>query len=129
MAGRALVNALAFSGTKYLFGKLGGAERKRHNLQMERYAKARDEHSKERQQRLDFINQALQQRRHASQTFSNLEAAIEEYYRVTGRALPKLKDPPELSDYYEPSESQKDGEIVFIIGGMALVGFLAYKMK
>jgi len=128
MAGGALVNALAFSGTNYLFGKLGGAERKRHNLAMEKYTKARDEYSRERQQRLDFINQSFQQQRHAERTFSNLGAAMEEYARVTGRALPKLRDPPELADYYIPSEGQKDGEIAFIIGGMALVGIVAYKV-
>jgi len=44
------------------------------------------------------------------------------------RALPKLRDPPELADYYIPSEGQKDGEIAFIIGGMALVGIVAYKV-
>jgi len=64
--GGALVNALAFSGTNYFFGKLGGAERKQHNLQMERYTKARDEYSKEHQHRQDFISQSLQQQRHAS---------------------------------------------------------------
>jgi len=63
MAGGALVNALAFSGTNYPFGMLGGAERKR--------------------------------------TFSNLDVAMQEYYKATA----------------------------FIIGGMALVGIVAYKMK
>ena len=97
MAGGAVVNALAFSGTNYLFGKLGGAERKRHDLAMEKLSKAREAWSRNRQQRLDFINQSLQQQRHATQTFSNLGAAMEEYAKVTGRALPKLKDPPRVS--------------------------------
>jgi len=51
---------------------------------------------------------------------------MEEYARVTGRALPKLKNPPELADFYVPSEDQKDGEIAFVIGGMALVALIAY---
>jgi len=45
MSGGALVNALAFSGTNDLFGKLGGAERKRHNLAMEQLSKARAKYS------------------------------------------------------------------------------------
>ena len=125
MAGGALVNALAFSGTNYLFGKLGGAERKRHDLAMEKLSRAREAYSRNRQQRLDFINQSLQQQRHANQTFSDLGVAMEEYYKVTGAKLPKLESPPKLSDYYVPSQAQKDGEIAFIIGGMALVGLLA----
>ena len=126
MAGGALVNALAFSGTNYLFGKLGGAERKRHDLAMEKLSRAREAYSRNRQQRLDFINQSLQQQRHANQTFSDLGVAMEEYYKVTGAKLPEL-EPPKLSDYYVPSQAQKDGEIAFIIGGMALLGLLAYK--
>jgi len=128
MAGGAVVNALAFSGTNYLFGKLGGAERKRHNLAMEKLSKARAEYSRERQQRLDFINQSFQQQRHAERTFSNLGAAMEEYARVTGRALPKLKNPPELADFYAPSEGRKNGEIAFVISGMSLVAIIVYKV-
>ena len=48
MAGGALVNALAFSGTNFIFGQLGdhgGTEMKRHNLAVERLSKAREEYS------------------------------------------------------------------------------------
>jgi len=37
---------LAFSGTNFLFGKLGGAERKRHNLAIEQLSKDHAEYSK-----------------------------------------------------------------------------------
>jgi len=82
MAGGALVNALAFSGTNYLFGMLGGAERKRHDLAMEKLSKARGEYSRKSHQRLDFINQSLQQQRHATQTFSNLDVAMRKIART-----------------------------------------------
>ena len=44
MAGGALVNALAFSGTNFLFSQFGGHgdEMKRHNLAMEQLSKARE---------------------------------------------------------------------------------------
>ncbi len=48
MAGGALVNALAFSGTNYLFGQLKGGEMKRHNLAMEKFYGARQEYAKQR---------------------------------------------------------------------------------
>ena len=60
MTGGALVNALAFSGTNFIFGQLGDhgkTELKRHNLAVERLSKAREEYSQERQQRLDYLKQ------------------------------------------------------------------------
>ena len=52
MAGGALVNALAFSGTNFIFGQLGDhgkAEMKRHNFAMEQLIKARDEYARSHQ--------------------------------------------------------------------------------
>ena len=61
MAGEALVNALAFSGTNFIFSQFGshGGEMKRQNLAMEQLSKARDEYLRQRQQRLDYINKTL----------------------------------------------------------------------
>ena len=129
MAGGALVNALAFSGTNFIFGQFGDhgkAEMKRHNLAMEQLSKARDEYARSRQQRLDYINKTLRDQRHAEQTFTDLEAAMERYHEVTGNHFTPLKE-PKLSDFYNPSRQQKDTEIALVIGGMTLVGILAYK--
>ena len=79
MAGGALVNAFAFSGMNAAFSLLGDhgkAEMKRHNLAMEQLSQARDEYSRQRQQRLDYINKTLQDQRHDEQTFSNLRIAM-----------------------------------------------------
>ena len=92
---------------------------------MERLSKARDEYNRQRQQRLDFINKTLRDQRHAMQIFSDLGAAMQQYQDVTGNQLPLLREPV-LSDFYNPSRQHKDGEIAFIIGGMTLVGVLAY---
>ena len=51
IAGSALVNALAFSGTNAAFSLLGdhgGTEMKRDNLAVERLSKVREEYSQER---------------------------------------------------------------------------------
>ena len=87
IGGTALINALAFSGTNAAFSMLGDhgrAEAKRHNLAMEKVTKEREKWSEERQQRLDYLNKRIAERKHAARTFANLEAAGEEYYRVTG---------------------------------------------
>ena len=130
IAGGALINALAFSGTNAAFSLLGDhgeSERKRHNLAVERLNKAREEYSKERQQRLDFVNRMIREQKHAEQIFGDLEVAMQEYHKVTGQQLPPLRDEPKLSDFYNPSRQRKDAEIALVVGGMTVVGLVAYK--
>ena len=132
MAGGALVNALAFSGTNFVFGEFGDhgkAEMKRHNLAMEQLSKAREDWNRERQQRLDLINKTLSEERHAKQTFSDLGVAMRKYHEVTSQSLSPLGDPPKLSDFYNPSRQRKDAELALVVGGMAVVGALAYKFS
>ena len=128
----ALVNSLAFSGSNYMFSKLsnhGAGERKRHNEAIEKLQKDRNSWVKERQQRLDFINQQLQRVRHAEHTFSEVDDAMEAYYIATEKKLPPLRSKPVLSDFYHPSDQQKNNEILFIISSLGLIGYLMYKSK
>ena len=94
---------------------------KRHNLDVERLSKAREEYSKERQQRLDFVRD----QRHAERTFRDLGVAMQENYKVTGQQLPPLRNPPH--DFYNPSRQRKDAEVALVVGEMAIVGLVAYK--
>ena len=126
------INALAFSGSNYMFSKLsnhGADERKRHNEAIEKLQKDRNSWVKERQQRLDFINQQLQRERHAEHTFSEVNEAMEAYYIATSKKLSPLRSKPVLSDIYHPSDQQKDNEILFIISSLGLMGYLMYKNK
>ena len=130
MIGGAVTNALAFTGGNYLFSHLGkdsDEERKRHDKAMEQLEAAQAKWSKERTQRLDFINEQLQKEHHAVQKFDDVDQAMKQYYYITGKELPELEPEPTLSDFYTPSEDQKKREISFIIGGMALTGFVAWK--
>ena len=132
MIGGAVVNALAFSGGNYLFSHMGSnadEERKRHDKAMEQLEAAQVKWSKERTQRLDFINEQLQKEHHAEQEFSDVDTAMKQYYYITGKELPELEPEPTLSDFYTPSEDQKKREISFIIGGMALTGFVAWNLN
>ena len=127
--------AFAFAGasavtnivTKYITGDDG--ERKRHNLAIEKFNQDREEYSRKRQQRFDYINKTLRQQKHAEQTFSDLDQAGKLYYEVTGNQLLPLKE-PKFSDYYNPSKKQKDGELAFITGGMGAIALviLVYKL-
>ena len=59
----AITNALAFTGSSYLFSRLSAnsmdAERKRHDLAIEQLQKAQIEWVHKRQQQIDFINKQL----------------------------------------------------------------------
>ena len=66
LIGGALANALAFTGSSYLFHRLSrlsadniDAERKRHDLVIEALQKAQIEWTHKCQQRIDFINNQL----------------------------------------------------------------------
>ena len=130
LAGGAIINAFAFSGSSFLFSKFsdhGAEERERHDRAVEKLQKEQIKYAEDRQKRLDFINEELQRENHASKTFTNVDEAMEVYYLATQKKLPALPPKHVLSDYYHPSEQQKDGEIAFILGGLAVTGFVLYK--
>ena len=130
MAGGAIVNALAFSGSNYLFSMLDkedtAEEQKRHDKAMEQLQTAQAEWSQKRTERLDWINKKLREQHQAVQDFHDAEAAWREYILITGENLDPLEPEPQLSDFYTPSSAQKDREISFVIGGMVVTGLVTY---
>ena len=124
IVGGAVVNALAFSGSNYLFSKLSSdQERKRHDEAIEKLAKARDEYEKKRLALIDYANQKVMEERKANKNFVDSEEAMKLYFEAT------LGPPPKLSDFYEPSETQKNNELLFIFVGMIGVYFFAKKIN
>ena len=63
LLGGALINALAFSGSNFLFSSLSkesiDKERKRHDKAIEDLQQAQIEWAKRRQERLDYINSQM----------------------------------------------------------------------
>ena len=130
MIGGAVVNALAFSGSNYLFSHMGNnssAERERHDKAVEQLQASQAAWSKKRTERLDFINEEIQKKHHAEQTFDNVDQAMKQYYYITGKQLDPLSPEPKLGDFYTPSPDQQNREIAFIVVGMTATGLLAYK--
>ena len=128
----AAVNALAFSGSNYLFSMLRSSgideERKRHDQAVEQLQAAHEQWSKQRTERLDWINEELRRQGHAVQTFHDVDMAIREYARVTGHNLDSLGSEPQITDFYMPSGDQKKCEIAFVVLGMTATGLVAYKL-
>ena len=79
------MNALAFSGTNFVFSRLtnhGKEKRKRHDLPLEKLQRAGDEWDEDRLKRLDFINKRQREKNEARVYINNVNVAMPEYYQV-----------------------------------------------
>ena len=129
MIGGAIVNAVAFSGSNYLFSSMNNEDAKNRKKAREKLLKAKEEFEEKRISRLDFINEELKRHNHAVITFRDVESAMREYSEITGKQLPPFSDAPKLSQFYNPSDTQKRNEVLFIIISLCATTFLVYKMK
>ena len=85
IVGGAVVNALAFSGTNFIFSRLtdhGAEERKRHDLALEKLQRAKYDGNRHRMKRLDFMNKRLREKNEMRTYINNVDEAMLEYYRV-----------------------------------------------
>ena len=94
LIGRALINALAFTGSNYLFNSISkesiDKERKRHDKAIEDLQRAQIEWAKKRQERLDYIINQIMKQHKAEKRFVDLNSAMQQYFIVTGRRLEPL---------------------------------------
>ena len=79
----------------------GAKECKRHDLAEEKLQRARDKRNEDRMKR---------EKNEAKVYINNADEAKCEYCRVFGKKKKPLPPDPELSDFYHPSETQKNGE-------------------
>ena len=134
LIGGALINALAFSGSNFLFSGLSkesiDKEQKRHDKAIEDLQQAQIEWAKKRQEQLDYINNQIVKEHKAEKRFTDLNSALQQYSIVTGRQLEPLPPKPVLSDFYVPSQDHHNCELAFIILSMIRIGaFLWYSDK
>ena len=125
LIGGALINALAFSGSNFLFSSLSkesiDKEQKRHDKAIEDLQQAQLEWAKKRQERLDYINNEIME---------ECNFLMQQYFLVTGRQLEPLPPKPILSDFYVPSEDHHNRELAFIKLSLLGIGaFLWYSDK
>ena len=129
MVGGALVNALAFTGSNYLFSSISSSEeRKRHNLATEKLQHDRDIWNQERLQRIDYINDQLKRQGHAERAFASADDAMRKYYDLTGVLMNPLPPEPQLFDYLDKDQTKaiQNGELTLIGLGMLGTGVLMY---
>ena len=124
--GGAVVNALAFSSTNFVFSRLtdhGAEECGRHDLALEKLQRARDERNRDRMKRLDLIKKKLPERNEARAYIKNVDEAMLEYYRVFAEKIKPLPPEPELSGFYHRLEAQN---IVAVATGTATYALYKY---
>ena len=133
LIGSALVNALAFTSSNYLFHRLSkdsiNAERKRHNAAIEKLQAAQIEWAHKWQQRIDFINNQLRLERASETKFTKLNNAMREYHEIFGHELPPLPREPVLSDFYTLTDEQHYRELGFIALSMIGIRGVLYYLE
>ena len=134
MIGGAVLNAAAFTGGNYLAKYLAGddgkaalAEKIRHDKALEAYNTAMEKYTQERTQLLDQIETNSEIKAQADQNFTNTDYAFKLYNQVHPDY--KLTQPtkPKFSDMYQPSELQKQGELLFVGSGALVLGYAAFR--
>ena len=134
MAGGALLNAAAFIGGNYLAGFLYGndssealEEKVRHDKALESYQKAYAKYQKDRTKLRDWIAANERIKEQAKQNFTDMDYAFRLYNQV--RPDKKILPPrePKFSDFYQPSQQQKQGELLFVGTGALALGYAAFR--
>ena len=128
--GGAVVNALAYSGTNFVFSRLtdhGAEERKRHDLVLDKFQKAIGEWNRDRMKRLDLINNRLRERNRARAYIKNVDEALLNYYRLFAK---KKKSLYHLTLSYQISviyQRHKNGKLLFVGVGIGVATYTLYK--
>ena len=133
MIGGAVLNAAAFTGGNYLAKYLAGdsgqaalAKKTRHDKALEAYQATMAKYTRERTQLLDWIETNREIKAQANKNFTTTDYAFRLYNQVHPDY--KLTTPKELkfSDYYQPSDQQKQEELLFVGGGVLALGYAAF---
>ena len=133
MIGGAVLNAVAFSAGNYISNNLDGGEKaaleekKRHDRAIEAYKAAYAKYTRDRTKLLDWIETKAEIKAKAEQNLTNTDYAFKLYNQAhpDERMIPPKE--PQFSDFYHPSEQQKNGELLFVgIGALAL-GYAAFR--
>ena len=133
-AGGAVLNAAAFTGGNYLAKFLAGDngqaaldEKTRHDKALEAYQAAMAKHSRERTQLFDWVETNREIKEHAQKNFTNTDYAFKLYNQVHPNYKLTMPREPKFSDMYQPSELQKQGELLFVGGGELVLGYAAFR--
>ena len=133
MIGGAVLNATAFIGGNYLARALSGGskavleEKKRHDKALEDYQAAYGKYTHDRTQLLHWIVTNAQTKEQAKQNMTNMDYAFKLYSQAHPDKQMVPPKEPKFSDFYQPSEQQKNGELPFVGAGALGLGYAAFR--
>ena len=132
MLGGAVINAAAFTGGNYLAKYLSGdggalAEKTRHDEALEAFEAAQARYSQERTKLLDWIETNWENKAQAKQNFTDTDYAFKLYNQAHPDQKMMLPKEPKFSDFYQPSETQKQGKLLFVGGSALALGYVAFR--
>ena len=134
MIGGRIANAVAFTGGNYLVKHLSGnsaaameKERERHDRALETYQVAYAKYMRDRTKLLDWIATNEKMKEQAMQNFTNTDYAFKLYNQAHPDARMTPPKEPKFSDFYQPSEQQKNGELLFVGASMLALGYAAFR--
>ena len=133
MAGGAVLNAAAFIGGNYLARALGRGdkaaldEKVRHDKALEAYQAAYAKYTRDRTKLLDWIATNTQIKAEAKQNFTNTDYAFKLYNQAHPDKQMILPKEPKFSDFYQPSEQQKNGVLMFVGAEALALGYAAFR--
>ena len=124
MIAGAIINATTFVGGSYLVRKWSGdgeeaeAEKKRHDLAIEKYDRDKEAWIEARQRVVDWASKRREGKYLASEDLTNTDNALSLYNKFHPDNRIDTRPKPRLENYYEPSSKQRTGEIVYVTAGM-----------
>jgi len=128
-----MIGDAAFIGGNYLARSLSGdgkaalEEKERHGKALEAYQAAYAKYMRDRTHLLDWIATNAQIKEQAKQNFTNTDYAFKLYNQANpDRPMAPPKE-PKFSDFYQPSEQQKQGELMFVGAGALALGYAAFR--
>ena len=128
MLGGAVPNATTFIGGSYLAKYFSGddslAEKKRHDIALEKYQKDYAKYQENREKLLDWQEKNRENKKIASQNFKDTDEELKLYNRTHPDKNINLTETV-FSDYYRPSKNKKTYEMIYVAGGTTLVSFIA----
>ena len=92
-----------------------------------KYQEAMGNYTRERKQLLDWIETNREIKDQAKQNFTNTDYVFKLYNQVHPDYKLTTPKKPNFSDYYQPSEQQKQGEHLFVGGSAVALGYAAFR--
>ena len=127
----AILNSAAFVGGSYLAKKYGSKyvdeEKIRHDKAIEAFQQAQANYRKKREEYQDWLNTQYVMKKNAEDVMGKTDMSFKLFARAHPEAHKILRREPEFSDYYKPSASQKNYEMVFVGGSMLASGYITSK--